>query len=185
VPRTVCGCVVGTLRRDCLDHVVIFGERHLRRALSLYSLHCNGARRHLGLSKERRYDEPFNDPGLSSLHQSCPDCTIATPEEKCIDPDASQRAAVRHEGLLGVAAGLSRMPGQPIEPARPPGFRENLESRMCASHKNRPGPLLTPTAESSASVGLTCSDEPQFDVQKQAAASHGYLIPIKEFSYGS
>ena len=83
------------------------------------------------------------------------------------------------------AAGPPRMPGQPIDPARPPGFRENLESRMCASHKNRPGPLLTPTAESSASVGLTCSDEPQFDVQKQAAASHGYLIPIKEFSYGS
>ena len=83
------------------------------------------------------------------------------------------------------AAGPPRMPGQPIDPARPPGFRENLESRMCASHKNRPGPLLTPTAESSASVGLTCSDEPQFDVQKQAAASHGYLIPIKEFNYGS
>ena len=29
--------LIGTIRRDCLDHVLIFGERHLRRVLTLYS----------------------------------------------------------------------------------------------------------------------------------------------------
>jgi hypothetical protein len=29
--------LIGTLRRDCLDHILIFGERHLLRILSLYS----------------------------------------------------------------------------------------------------------------------------------------------------
>jgi hypothetical protein len=29
--------LIGTLRRDCLDHVLIFGERHLRRVLTSYS----------------------------------------------------------------------------------------------------------------------------------------------------
>ena len=42
----------GTLRRDCLDHVLIFGEQHLRRVLTLYSLYYNETRTHLGLSKD-------------------------------------------------------------------------------------------------------------------------------------
>jgi len=44
--------LIGTLRRDCLDHVLIFGERHLRRILTLYSLYYNETRTHLGLSKD-------------------------------------------------------------------------------------------------------------------------------------
>ena len=47
--------LIGTLRRDCLDHVLIFGERHLRRVLNLYSLYYNETRTHLGLGK----DEPL------------------------------------------------------------------------------------------------------------------------------
>ena len=44
--------LIGTLRRECLDHVLIFGERHLRRVLSLYSLYYNETRTHLGLAKD-------------------------------------------------------------------------------------------------------------------------------------
>ena len=44
--------VIGTLWRDCLDHVLILGERHLRRVLTLYSLYYNETRTHLGLSKD-------------------------------------------------------------------------------------------------------------------------------------
>src|SRR5713101_5011283 len=33
--------LIGTLRRECLDHVLIFGERHLHRVLALYSLYYN------------------------------------------------------------------------------------------------------------------------------------------------
>ena len=44
--------LIGTLRRDCLDHVLIFGERHLRGILSLYSLYYNETRTHLGLGKD-------------------------------------------------------------------------------------------------------------------------------------
>jgi transposase InsO family protein len=44
--------LIGTLRRDCLDHVLIFGERHLRRVLTFYSLYYNETRTHLGLSKD-------------------------------------------------------------------------------------------------------------------------------------
>ena len=44
--------LIGTLRRDCLDHVLIFGERHLRGVLTLYSLYYNETRTHLGLGKD-------------------------------------------------------------------------------------------------------------------------------------
>jgi transposase InsO family protein len=44
--------LIGTLRRECLDHVLIFGERHLLRILSLYSSYYNQTRTHLALSKD-------------------------------------------------------------------------------------------------------------------------------------
>jgi transposase InsO family protein len=44
--------LIGTLRRECLDHVLIYGERHLRRILTLYSLYYNERRTHLGLGKD-------------------------------------------------------------------------------------------------------------------------------------
>ncbi len=39
--------LIGTLRRECLDHVLIFGERHLWRILALYSSYYNQTRTHL------------------------------------------------------------------------------------------------------------------------------------------
>ena len=44
--------LIGTLWRDCLDHVLILGEWHLRRVLTLYSIYYNETRTHLGLSKD-------------------------------------------------------------------------------------------------------------------------------------
>jgi transposase InsO family protein len=67
--------VIGTLRRDCLDHVLIFGERHLRGVLTFY---YNETRSRLGLGKDARYDDQSNDLGRLSSHQSGPDCIIAT-----------------------------------------------------------------------------------------------------------
>jgi transposase InsO family protein len=44
--------LIGSLRRECLDHVVVFGERHLRHILLLYMVYFNGARTHLSLNKD-------------------------------------------------------------------------------------------------------------------------------------
>jgi transposase InsO family protein len=44
--------LIGSIPRDCLDHLLIFGEAHLRRVLTLYSLYYNETRTHLGLGKD-------------------------------------------------------------------------------------------------------------------------------------
>jgi transposase InsO family protein len=44
--------LIGSIRRDCLDHVVAFGERHLRHLFEAYRKYYNEARTHLSLSKD-------------------------------------------------------------------------------------------------------------------------------------
>src|SRR6266516_1642355 len=38
--------------RDCVDHVIVFGERHLRHLLKSYQKYYNEARTHLSLQKD-------------------------------------------------------------------------------------------------------------------------------------
>ena len=44
--------LIGSIRRECLDHVVVFGERHLRHVLLSYMNYYNEARTHLSLEKD-------------------------------------------------------------------------------------------------------------------------------------
>src|SRR5213594_2242900 len=44
--------VIGSLRRECLDHVVVISEQHLRRILSKYVDYYNRTRTHLSLAKD-------------------------------------------------------------------------------------------------------------------------------------
>jgi transposase InsO family protein len=44
--------LIGSIRRECLDHVVVFGEAHLRRILAAYATYHNGVRTHLALGKD-------------------------------------------------------------------------------------------------------------------------------------
>jgi len=44
--------LIGSIRRECLDHVIVLGERHLRRLLTHYAAYYHGARTHLSLEKD-------------------------------------------------------------------------------------------------------------------------------------
>jgi putative transposase len=49
---------VRTVRRECLDHVLVLGERHLERTLREYVRHYNKERPHRGLSLETPEPKP-------------------------------------------------------------------------------------------------------------------------------
>ena len=58
--------LIGSLRRECLDHVIVLCERHLRRLLTKYLAYYHGARTHLALEKDapmtRRVQTPTEGP---------------------------------------------------------------------------------------------------------------------------
>jgi hypothetical protein len=65
--------LIGSIRRECLDHVVVFGERHLRHVLLSYLNYYNETRTHLSQgsapiahgSESRAYSSPSN-PGRAA-----------------------------------------------------------------------------------------------------------------------
>jgi transposase InsO family protein len=67
--------LIGSIRRECLDHIVVFGDAHLRRILGAYSGYYNDLRMHLSLSKDspshrsiQRFGEITTRPILGGLH---------------------------------------------------------------------------------------------------------------------
>ena len=68
--------LIGSIRRECLDHLIIFGEAHLRRVLWAYANYYNGTRTHLSLGKDAplpraiQRDGPIQSvPHLGGLHR--------------------------------------------------------------------------------------------------------------------
>jgi transposase InsO family protein len=55
--------LIGSIRRECLDHVVVLGEAHLRRVLSAYADYYNRARIHLALAKDFPLGRPVQMTG--------------------------------------------------------------------------------------------------------------------------
>jgi transposase InsO family protein len=44
--------LIGTIRRECLDHMIVFGAAHLRRTLLRFATYYNESRTHRSLSKD-------------------------------------------------------------------------------------------------------------------------------------
>jgi transposase InsO family protein len=65
---------VGTLRRECLHHVLVLGERHLREVLAEYARHYNGHRRIRACKQEPHFAGPARQstspPGSSAGRSS-------------------------------------------------------------------------------------------------------------------
>ena len=71
--------LIGSIRREVVDHVIVFGEHHLRQVLSSYMIYHNEARTHLSLNKDAPVPRVvqgdgriFAKPHLGGLHHQYP-----------------------------------------------------------------------------------------------------------------
>src|SRR5258707_3618660 len=56
--------LIGSLRRECLDHIIVLGEEHLRRILKNYAAYYNSVRTHRSLQKDAPISRPVQRTGL-------------------------------------------------------------------------------------------------------------------------
>jgi transposase len=55
--------VIGSIRRDLLDHVIVWSEAHLRQMLNAYRAYYNASRTHLGIAKDCPIHRPVESLG--------------------------------------------------------------------------------------------------------------------------
>jgi transposase InsO family protein len=60
--------LIGSIRRECVDHLVVFGERHLRQILRSYALYYNEMRTHRSLNKDAPLPRPVQPNGRIICH---------------------------------------------------------------------------------------------------------------------
>ena len=61
--------LIGSIRRECVDHFIVLGEEHLRRILRTYARYYNEIRTHRSLNKDAPVSRPVQRTGIIS---SCP-----------------------------------------------------------------------------------------------------------------
>jgi hypothetical protein len=67
--------LIGSIRRECTDHLIVFNAEHLRRILTKYAAYYNEARTHVSLAKDapcgrpiERFGDIIAQPILGGLH---------------------------------------------------------------------------------------------------------------------
>jgi transposase InsO family protein len=64
--------LIGTIRRECVDHIVVLGETHLRRILRQYACYYNTARTHRSLDSDAPVSRPVQQIRRLVSHSPCP-----------------------------------------------------------------------------------------------------------------
>jgi transposase InsO family protein len=60
--------LIGSIRRECLDHIIVLGEANLRRILKSYADYYNGVRTHRSLDKDAPVSRPIQQTGIIRSH---------------------------------------------------------------------------------------------------------------------
>ena len=74
--------LIGSIRRECVDHIIVLGEMHLRRVLKSYADYYNSVRTHRSLNKDAPVIRQIQRIGVSNHAPSLADLITTTPELK-------------------------------------------------------------------------------------------------------
>src|SRR6516225_7035947 len=80
----------GSIRRECLDHVIVFHEASLRRTLAGYFRYYHGTRTHISLAKDSPEPRPIQPHRKWDTLWRCrkwAGCTTATNDEPPEQPE--------------------------------------------------------------------------------------------------
>jgi hypothetical protein len=70
--------LIGSIRRECLDRILVLGEVHLRRILISYAAYYNSVRTHRSLHKDAPNFRPIQQIGIIRSRRSSAGFTIIT-----------------------------------------------------------------------------------------------------------
>ena len=59
--------LIGSIRRECVDHIIVFNEMHLKHTLRAYFSYYHKARTHLALDKQCPETRPVEQPDLGTV----------------------------------------------------------------------------------------------------------------------
>jgi transposase InsO family protein len=60
--------LIGSIRRECLDHMIVFGQAHLRRIVGAYAVYYNESRIHRSLNKDAPFHRAIERLGAITSH---------------------------------------------------------------------------------------------------------------------
>ncbi|HEY6381815.1 MAG TPA: integrase core domain-containing protein [Pseudolabrys sp.] len=100
--------LIGSIRRECTDHLIVLSEEHLRRILVRYATYYNGSRIHRSLNKDAPFSRAIEHLGVIT----------SLPSGRCplLGPDFHQLDLV----LDAPPANLRRLGAHSDDVARPP-----------------------------------------------------------------
>src|ERR1700732_1881287 len=103
--------MIGSIRRECLDHIIVFHERSLRRTLDSYFHYYHRTRTHLSLGKDSPEPRSIQPAALGSV--------VALPQVGGLHHRYERRAASERSGALltrplCLAFELCRRPAFPV-----------------------------------------------------------------------
>jgi hypothetical protein len=58
--------LIGSIRRECVDHIIVLGEARLSRILKFYAVYYNSVRTHRSLNKDAPVSRPVQRTGVIS-----------------------------------------------------------------------------------------------------------------------
>ena len=58
--------MIGSIRRECVDHIIVLGEMHLRRVVKSYADYYNNVRTHRSLNKDAPVSRSVQRTGVIS-----------------------------------------------------------------------------------------------------------------------